>query len=403
MKTLLATWGTEGDTRPVLALAHGLQQAGHEVTVIADRAGQRLADQLGVPLDPTPGDFQQLMAGDTSTGDMVRGSKPSHVIWPELVRDYARPMADQLIGHLDDGTELFIGSAMVRIASQEIGPRSGIPTLGMDLQPFAATREFPPPLLNMPTVPTWLNLPLYGAMDAAFLAIRKIALARMMPKSPAARRMAMPRIGAWSPTLVPRPREWSKDNPVVMGEFTVPRSDHQPDPELQRFLDAGEPPVFVGLGSMAGVDMRRFRRTAVEALDGRRAIFSAGQNDFTDEQWPDTVMPIGHVPFDWLFPRCSVLVHHGGAGTAHLAARSGRPSVVVPQIADQAFWASQFHKLGIAAAPVNRDAVTAAELRSAIEQADRMLARAQQIQAAMAGEDGVGTAVVWIEQWRARQ
>jgi vancomycin aglycone glucosyltransferase len=51
-----------------------------------------------------------------------------------------------------------------------------------------------------------------------------------------------------------------------------------------------------------------------------------------------------------LFTRVAAVVHHGGAGTTTTAARAGVPQVVVPQIADQPYWASRVAALGIGAA-----------------------------------------------------
>jgi vancomycin aglycone glucosyltransferase len=46
----------------------------------------------------------------------------------------------------------------------------------------------------------------------------------------------------------------------------------------------------------------------------------------------------------------AAVVHHGGAGTTTTAARAGAPQVVVPQIADQPYWAGRVAELGIGAA-----------------------------------------------------
>ena len=44
---------------------------------------------------------------------------------------------------------------------------------------------------------------------------------------------------------------------------------------------------------------------------------------------------------DWLFPRVSAVVHHGGSGTT-----AGRPSLLCPMIGDQQYWAEPVHALG---------------------------------------------------------
>ena len=46
------------------------------------------------------------------------------------------------------------------------------------------------------------------------------------------------------------------------------------------------------------------------------------------------------------------VVHHGGAGTSHAATRSGCPSIVIPFMTEQLFWAKQLQKLKLAAKPL---------------------------------------------------
>ncbi|HEY1920480.1 MAG TPA: nucleotide disphospho-sugar-binding domain-containing protein [Streptosporangiaceae bacterium] len=46
----------------------------------------------------------------------------------------------------------------------------------------------------------------------------------------------------------------------------------------------------------------------------------------------------------------AAVVHHGGAGTTTTAARAGAPQVVVPQMADQPYWAGRVAQLGVGVA-----------------------------------------------------
>jgi vancomycin aglycone glucosyltransferase len=55
-------------------------------------------------------------------------------------------------------------------------------------------------------------------------------------------------------------------------------------------------------------------------------------------------------PPDKEFAELSAVVHHGGAGTTTTAALAGAPQVVVPQGADQPYWAGRVADLGIGAA-----------------------------------------------------
>jgi vancomycin aglycone glucosyltransferase len=153
---------------------------------------------------------------------------------------------------------------------------------------------------------------------------------------------------AADPVLGPWPA--SSDRHVVQtGAWLLP--DERPLPaDLKAFLDAGAPPVFVGLGSMRAPD--DITRVFIEAIrtQGRRVLLGRGWADLTLSDDRDDCFAIGEVNHQALFQRVAAVVHHGGAGTTTTVARSGAPQVVVPQIVDQPYWAGRVATLGIGAA-----------------------------------------------------
>ncbi len=100
-------------------------------------------------------------------------------------------------------------------------------------------------------------------------------------------------------------------------------------------------------------------------------------------------------PFGALLPRASCIIHHGGAGTSAFACWAGIPSVVIPHFADHFYWADALHKRGVAPVPLRRGPLNVrrltAALREALESAS-MCARATELAAALAPEDGLGNA-----------
>jgi vancomycin aglycone glucosyltransferase len=128
-------------------------------------------------------------------------------------------------------------------------------------------------------------------------------------------------------------------------------TDERPLPdELEEFLAAGTPPAYVGLGSVRAPD--DIARVAIESIraQGRRVVLSHGWADLDLIDDKDDCFVVGEVNHQALFPRVSAVVHHGGAGTTTAAARAGVPQVVIPQIADQPYWAGRVADLGIGAA-----------------------------------------------------
>ena len=86
---------------------------------------------------------------------------------------------------------------------------------------------------------------------------------------------------------------------------------------------------------------------AIEAI-GCRALISRGWAGLGEAALPEHVMVVGSVSHARLFPRVAAVVHHGGAGTTHTAARAGVPQVVVPHLLDQYYFARRVHDLGVA-------------------------------------------------------
>lgn len=59
-----------------------------------------------------------------------------------------------------------------------------------------------------------------------------------------------------------------------------------------------------------------------------------------------------NTPHDWLFPRVSAVIHHGGAGTTAIGLKCGKPTMIVPFFGDQPFWGSMVAKAGAGAEAV---------------------------------------------------
>ncbi|WP_250212949.1 glycosyltransferase [Acrocarpospora catenulata] len=138
---------------------------------------------------------------------------------------------------------------------------------------------------------------------------------------------------------------------VQTGAWILP--DERPLPEeLAAFLDAGTPPVYVGFGSMPMRASADVAQVAVEAIraHGRRVLVARGWADLALVDDRDDCFAVGEVNHQALFGRVAAVVHHGGAGTTTTAALAGAPQVVVPQIADQPYWAGRVAELGIGAA-----------------------------------------------------
>jgi sterol 3beta-glucosyltransferase len=206
--------------------------------------------------------------------------------------------------------------------------------------PLTPTSAFPSPFLSPRFTPRWLNRFSYRLV--AELLWRAFGNATNAARSkvglPPGRKIWSdhPMLYGISPSLLPQPADWP-DNARMCGQWVRPVCEWKAPPSLQSFLSAGNAPIYVGFGSMLGFDHRALLDIVIDAVGGRRALFYPGWSGADLLRLPQNFCVIGDTPHDWLFPRTSLVVHHGGSGTTHSAARAGVPSVVLPFAADQFF------------------------------------------------------------------
>ncbi|WP_175883736.1 glycosyltransferase [Burkholderia sp. BCC0044] len=407
MKLVIATYGTEGDTRPLAALGRALTDAGHDVRLLADAATLGAAAALGMPSAPLSGEIRRAIAPEGVLADAVRGrggftdtSKALAAIANANTAAWMREVTDA-----SAGCDAILVSGLASFVGLSIAEYRRIPAIGTGMIPITPTAEFASPFLPPGKVPRWLNRASHRFVNAL--------LWQAFRKSTNAARASVcglpPRKHVWtdhpmlygvSPALLSGPADWPA-NVQACGQWRIDARAWAPPPELAAFLDAGEPPVYIGFGSMAGFDRAAMAAALTQALAGRRALFYPGWSGIDASLLPAHVRVIGDTPHDWLFPRVAMAVHHGGSGTAHSAARAGIPSVVAPFAGDQFFWANRLQRLGVADAPVAGQRMDAVALARAIAFAERgeTKARATELGARLAQEDGLKQAVGAIERW----
>jgi sterol 3beta-glucosyltransferase len=213
------------------------------------------------------------------------------------------------------------------------------------------------------------------------------------------------RIYAVSPSVIPRPDDWDDDTHMTGYWFLDEGSDWQPDEALAAFLDAGEPPVYIGFGSMTTKHPDQLAREIVEGVRraGIRAILATGWGGLAKVDVPDTVHVIEGAPHTALFKHVSAVVHHGGAGTTAAGLRAGRPTLVCPLTVDQPFWAHRVWKLGCGPKPQSLKRLRATAFAQGLKdllQTDSYQIRAATIARDIATEDGIARAIEIIASTR---
>lgn len=407
--------GSRGDVQPYVALAEGLARAGHEVRVATHGFFAPLLEGRGVELHPV-GDRPERVFEDPRIHSMM-GAGMNGIKFAREFRALLEPLTRSIMA---DSIAACDGSDLVVLSNAEIVPgfhqiaeEMGARYCASLLQPLYPTREQPSPF--MPPLPRWW--PGRGGCNLAshhlFLHVFGWFFRDAMPMlreaqglPPASRREMRrrdreadaPLLFGFSPSVIARPADWP-DRAHVTGYWFLNALDRwRPPDDLRDFLEAGPAPVYIGFGSMLNPDPEAATSLAVEALrlTGQRGILLTGAGAFASENLPEEVHALDSAPHDWLFPRMSAVVHHGGAGTTAAGLRSGVPSIVVPFFADQPFWARTVHALGVGPRPIPRKRLTAERLARTIEEAlsSREIAeRARRLAEVIRAEDGVGRAV----------
>jgi sterol 3beta-glucosyltransferase len=208
-------------------------------------------------------------------------------------------------------------------------------------------------------------------------------------------------VGASPAACGGRRPDWPADVHLT-GEWVLDDPPGEPSPELSRFVEAGEPPVLVSIGSVTVPDPVGFTRAVVEAAraTGTRVILQEGWAGLgRGVDLPPEVFGAGWLPHGWLLPRCAAIVHHAGQGTTNAGWRAGIPAVALPQAFDQPFWADRIRRLGagvsLALGRVNARRLAAKLV--AVKDAG-MRARTRALADRIRQEDGVARAVEVIER-----
>jgi vancomycin aglycone glucosyltransferase len=351
MRVLLATYDSRGGVEPLAGLAVQLRALGAQVRVCAP-PDQEFAERLagvGVPLVP----FGE------SVRAMLTSATPSEA-------DLRRHLDDLIAAQFDtvaaaaEGCDALVATNLPLAAA---GARSATEKLGLHYV-YASYHpsHLPSPHHPPPSYSGWHfadNQALWDldaqSLDALFGATLNGHRASIgLPPVDNVRDHALtdrPWLAA-DPTLGPWPEPADLDV-VQTGAWLLP--DERPLPaELEAFLDAGPPPVYVGFGSMALRDSKDIVKLLIEAIraQGRRTILSRGWANLSLIDGREDCFAVGEVNHQLLFGQVAAVVHHGGAGTTTTAAQAGAPQVVIPQGADQIYWAGRVAELGIGTAHV---------------------------------------------------
>lgn len=411
MRVSIHTLGTRGDVQPYLALALGLQAAGHEVLLAAPSQFEAFIGSRGIRFAHLPGEFLDLM--ETPEAKAAMSGSGGFAAGFALIKHF-KPIGRKELTLEWSAAKTFRPDLIIyhpkAIAAPHIAEKLGCPAvLASPLPGFTPTREFASPLVPFKSLGP-LNRVTHRLMAGSGEAIFRGMVAEWrvselgLKSRPAPPLRPLATLYAYSPHVLPVPRDWPESVDVTGYWFLDDNQDWRPDVGLSAFLDADEVPVYIGFGSMPGLDPEAMTKVIIEALArvGKRGVLATGGGAIgTHDASAAHVHFIEGAPHDKLFPLMAACVHHGGAGSTASSLRAGKPTVICPFFGDQPFWGRRVEEVGAGPAPIDKKELTVEKLAAAISRATSdttMARRAKALGADIAAEDGVGRAIAFLQQ-----
>ncbi|MGV9778392.1 glycosyltransferase [Streptosporangium sp. NPDC003464] len=253
MRVLLLTYGSRGDVEPMVGLAVSLRELGAEVRVCAPPDFAELLDGSGLPLVPLGRSVREMASG------AVTGKEPLPAA--SLPQRAAQMVAATYgsVAAVAEGCDAVVATGLIpaAAAARSVAEKLGIPYVFVACfptylpsphhPPLAWTRPLPPEVTDNRVL--WdLNTEDMNALFGEVINGHRVSIG--LPPVDNVRDhvftdqpwlAADPALGPW---LQPA------DLDVVQTGAWI-RPDGRPLPaDLEAFLDAGAPPVYVGFGSM---------------------------------------------------------------------------------------------------------------------------------------------------------
>jgi sterol 3beta-glucosyltransferase len=367
MKITILTYGSAGDVVPYISLALGLMERNHDVILAAPQNFEAQVKSMGIQYKPLPGDTQAILESKEGMQWMATGNTKS--FFKELNDIASKNQYEMQQGSVAacNDAQLIIAGTLMLFYATNISEKCKIPFVVAIVNPVCtATGEFPHLFISQKPMPFhFLNRLTHKLVYKEFQKSRIAAInewRKNLGLGPEKKniykrldQLKVPVIHGYSPHLLPKPKDWGP-HVSVTGIWKADRK-YFPAPsqteDLTDWLKAGSAPIYFGFGSMPVLHPTEIQNMVYEICreTGARAIINAGWSHFEgkNNHPDDPVYFIKYTDLEWLFPQCSLIVHHGGVGTTHLSLESGIPTIICSIFWDNPLWGERLKILDVGA------------------------------------------------------
>jgi UDP:flavonoid glycosyltransferase YjiC (YdhE family) len=360
-RILMTTTGSLGDLHPFIAIGLELRSRGHEVTLATSNFYKSKVEQTGLRFAPM-GPHLGLEISEVMNRVMDLKNGPEYLIrqilYPSVPSAYVEVMqaargADLIVTH------------PITFAAQIAADKTGMPWVSTVTAPLSFFSRYDPSVVAGYSYLTKIRalgpgpygwVLKMGRLRTGFWrqAVIQFRASLGLPsgRDPLFEGQHSPQrvLAMFSPLMAAPQPDWPP-NSMATGFPFYDQAEHgqELDPALERFLNAGPPPVVFTLGSSAVQHPGNFYRESLSAIKalGCRAVLLMGSNPPPDSLPPGT-LAVPYAPYSKVFPRAAVIVHQGGIGTCAQALAAGRPMLVVPFAFDQPDNAARLERMGVA-------------------------------------------------------
>ena len=419
MRIVLLASGSRGDVQPYVALGVGLKKKGYEVCVATAENFKDYVASYGLNFLALHRDISQVM--DRAEIEVqMKARKPISFIlsFNKVNEDFRKELneaQEKAWEACEDADAIVFHPGLMN--GYYFSKKLGIPGILASPIPFSPTSEYPAIIFyNSPRLGGWFNRISHSVFNQVFWGSIKPSVVALWKKHDPSLRVKNPLtlihkeelllLYSISGHVVPPAHDWN-DSIKVTGYWFPNVNSWRPSERLTEFLESDSDPVYIGFGSIRGKEAETNLKTAVEALlqlEKRVIITSSG----FDEGWFDdsNIFFLKNAPHTWLFPRMSMVVHHGGAGTTAAGLASGKPSVIVPHSNDQPMWAKRVKELGVGTmVKAGRGKISVERFAQVFKEMEKetVVKKASEMGDLIRKEDGVNQAIEYIEKYiRAR-
>lgn len=408
MRVLLTSHGSTGDIYPVIRLGRALVEAGHTVRFATVSLFREEIESAGIEFVYLPPDWDQSGFAEAMR-DLTKAKHAVDLI--RIIYSESLPYLDEILSTLTrelKTADVFVTSyvfANLSVLARKFNVPCAVTTFAHNVVPSA---NYPPEGLPRLAAPAFFrrrwNRLLWQIADRVLCwQINRVV-------GPAMERHGMGRPASFalepadlalvtvSPSLFKPKQLWSE-----RFKFTgYLRWQSPEDPALGERLEAfcqGERVPVLTFGSVTFDEARKvMSRFMLNWPTGKKIIIQSGWAGLTIERPHAGMVRVDRVSHDQLFKYASMVIHHGGAGTTASVLHAGIPHIIIPHIGDQWFFASEVKRLGVGLeVKRKRWPEDLAKAVRTVQKSRKMSARAQEVAARLAQEDGSTMAVKALE------